>query len=391
MIAIHQRAARIDGPRHGRGLLQGLIVALCLLCAAAAAPARARWPEAQAWAWYERQPWLVGVNFIPSDAINQLEMWQAATYDPVTIDRELGLAEGAGMNVVRVFLHDLPWQQDAAGFTRRIDDFLAIAARHHIETIFVLFDSCWDPQPRLGPQHPPLPGIHNSGWVQSPGARALVDRRQWPRLQAYVSGVIGAFGHDPRVLAWDLWNEPDNGPGSAYARTDAKDKNRYVAALLPQVYAWARAADPVQPLTSGLYKDDDDWSPQGLSAFERMQVEQSDVVSFHNYQWPEDFERHVRWLQQQHRPLLCTEYMARTVGSTIDGTLPVAQRYHVAAISWGLVDGKTQTRLPWDSWDHPYIRSEPPIWHHDLFHADGTPYRQREIDLLRELTGRGAR
>ncbi|HEU5334942.1 MAG TPA: 1,4-beta-xylanase, partial [Terriglobales bacterium] len=169
-----------------------------------------RWTETRANAWYEQQPWLVGSNFIPDDAINELEMWQAATFDPREIDKELGWAEGLGMNTMRVFLHDLLWQQDARGFKQRMNTFLEIAARHHIRPIFVLFDSCWDPYPKLGPQHPPIPGVHNSGWVQSPGAAALQDPAQYARLKEYVQGVIGAFANDPRVLAWDLWNEPDN-------------------------------------------------------------------------------------------------------------------------------------------------------------------------------------
>ena len=92
-------------------------------------PAQAqRWSEARAHDWYAGQPWLVGSNFIPTDAINQLEMWQAATFDPKEIDKELGWAEGLGMNTMRVFLHDLLWQQDPTGFQSRVDTFLTICA-----------------------------------------------------------------------------------------------------------------------------------------------------------------------------------------------------------------------------------------------------------------------
>src|SRR6202167_947714 len=208
-----------------------------------------RWTEAQANAWYAQQPWPVGADFLPSTAINELEMWQADTWDPATIDRELGWAEGIGMNTMRVFLHNLVWEQDPQGFQHRIDVFLSIAARHHIRPIFVLFDSCWDPLPKLGPQHPPIPGVHNSGWVQAPGAEILADPTQYPRLERYVKGVVGAFANDPRILAWDLWNEPDNGTADSYAHGDPKNKNEIILGLLPQVYAWARTAHPTQPLT----------------------------------------------------------------------------------------------------------------------------------------------
>src|SRR5438067_12815316 len=185
----------------------GLALALVLTSAVAQSPS-SRWSEKQASEWYSHQPWLVGSNFLPASAINELEMWQAETFDAAEIDKELGWAEGLGMNTMRVFLHDLLWKQDPSGFQRRLDTFLSIASKHHIRPILVLFDSCWDPDPKLGPQHPPIPGVHNSGWVQSPGALALKDPAQEPRLRAYVEGVVGAFANDPRVLAWDLGKEP---------------------------------------------------------------------------------------------------------------------------------------------------------------------------------------
>ena len=350
--------------------------------------AQQRWTEAEAQAWYARQPWPVGADFLPSTAINELEMWQAATFDPTTIDRELGWAEGAGMNTMRVFLHNLVWEQDPKGFTERVNTFLEIAARHHIRPVFVLFDSCWDPYPKLGPQHPPIPGVHNSGWVQAPGAEMLSDANQYPRLEAYVKGVVGAFAKDDRVLAWDVWNEPDNTNDSSYGAHEPKNKVALVQALMPQVFAWARAEHPTQPLTSGIWHGD--WSSlEKMPPMARVQMEQSDIITFHNYGWPEDFEAHVKLLEQYHRPLIATEYMARGAGSTFDTVLPVAKKYHVGAINWGLVAGKSQTYLPWDSWERPYVLQQPPIWFHDVFYADGRPYREREVEILRELTGRG--
>ncbi|RXS97169.1 cellulase family glycosylhydrolase [Silvibacterium dinghuense] len=358
---------------------------LMLLVATSVASARDRWTQQQANDWYAKQPWLVGSNYIPSNAINQLEMWQAESFDPQENDRELGWAEAIGMNTMRVFLHDQLWQQDPEGFKKRIDTFLAIAAKHHIRPVFVLFDSCWDPNPKLGPQHPPIPGVHNSGWVQAPGAAALEDASQYPRLKAYVEGVVGAFAKDDRVLAWDLWNEPDNGNDSSYGKEEPKNKTELVLKLLPQVFAWAREENPTQPLTSGIWQGD--WSSTStMSPMARVQVEESDVISFHNYGWPEEFEQRITQLEQLHRPLLCTEYMARGAGSLFETILPIAQKHHVAAINWGLVAGKTQTYLPWDSWQRPYVVEQPTVWFHEVFHTDGTPYRKYETDLIRRLT-----
>ena len=165
----------------------------------------ARWTEQRANDWYAQQPWLVGSNYIPATAINELEMWQADTFDPQRIDLELGWAESIGLNTMRVFLHDLLWQQDAPGFQKRIDTFLTIANKHHIRILFVLFDSCWDPYPQLGKQRDPRPGVHNSGWVQSPGAAALKIPRKFrasrrtskvssapsPTIRAFLAGMSG--------------------------------------------------------------------------------------------------------------------------------------------------------------------------------------------------------
>jgi len=351
-------------------------------------PQSARWSEQRASDWYARQPWLVGSNYVPKSAINELEMWQEATFDPDQIDKELGWAEAMGMNTMRVFLHDLLWQQDAAGFRRRIDQFLTIAARHHIRPLLVLFDSCWDPLPRLGPQHPPIPGVHNSGWVQSPGAKALADPGQSSRLKDYVQGVVGAFAKDDRILGWDIWNEPGSDQTDNYPQSELKNKDKIarVAVLLPQAFGWAREVNPMQPLTSGVYEVDVSKDESAQDELERIQLRESDVITFHNYSWPEAFRREIEWLRKFHRPVICTEYMARSAGSTFDTILPIAKQEHVGAINWGFVAGKTQTYYPWESWQHPYILNQPPVWFHEVLHPDGTPYRQAEVDLIRQLT-----
>jgi hypothetical protein len=362
-----------------------LLLCFCLCTAAISASQPARWTEQRANDWYAQQPWLVGSNYIPATAINELEMWQADTFDPKRIDLELGWAESIGLNTMRVFLHDLLWQQDAPGFQKRIDTFLTVANKHHIRILFVLFDSCWDPFPRPGKQREPRPGVHNSGWVQSPGSAALSDPQQLPRLEAYVKGVVGAFAKDPRILGWDVWNEPGGTNEGSYESKELPNKRDLVRAMLPKAFAWARGAGATQPLTSGLW--DGDWASfEKLGPIQQIQLEQSDVLSFHNYSKPDDFLTHVKELQKYHRPMLCTEYMARPQGSTFPGILPIAKQYKVAAINWGLVAGKTQTWYPWDSWKQAYSDHEPTEWFHEIFRNDGEPYRQSETDLIRKLT-----
>jgi hypothetical protein len=371
-----------------RTLVRVVVVAFALVASGALHAQTQRWSEEKAKSWYDQQAWLVGSNYIPADAINQLEMWQAQSFNPAQIDKELGWAESLGMNTMRVFLHDLLWQEDSEGFKKRIGQFLEISSRHHIKPLFVLFDSCWDPDPKLGVQHPPIPGVHNSGWVQSPGRVALTDPAQEGRLKSYVTGVVGAFANDDRVLGWDVWNEPSNTNHGSYFKLEPSNKPELVEALLPNVFAWARDGHPSQPLTSGVW-DIDFENGEPLTKTQQIQLEDSDVISFHNYGWPESFEKEVIILQKFHRPLICTEFMARGAGSTFDTVLPVAKKYKVAAINWGFVAGKTQTYYPWDSWRHPYILDQPTLWFHEVLHPDGKPYREAEVKLIRDLTGRG--
>ena len=362
-----------------------LAAAALAITAAAGAPAQARdaWTKAQANGWYDKQPWMVGANYNPRNAINQFEMWQAETFDPKTIDQELGWAESIGMNVMRVYLHNQLWEDDAEGLKRRMDQFLAIADKHKVRIMFVLFDSCWDPDPVSGPQRPPIPGVHNSGWFQAPGAARLADKTQYDKLFAYVTDVVGHFKNDKRIVAWDVWNEPNNGGGGNYKPTP--NKKALVAGLLGRVFDAAYAVNPTQPLTSGVWIGENWDKRETLDAVEKIQLDRSEVMSFHDYNWPEQWEKRAKQMLSFGRPVLCTEYMARGNGSTFDGSLPLGKKYNIAMINWGFVDGKSQTRLPWDSWKKPYTMEEPTIWFHEVFRADGKPYRQAEVDLIKRL------
>lgn len=343
------------------------------------------WTTEKADRWYDSQPWLVGSNFVPSTAINELEMWQADTFDPTTIDRELGWAESIGMNTMRVFLHNLVWAEDSRGFLERMDDFLAIADKHHIHITFVLLDSVWDPYPRTGKQRDPKPHVHNSGWVQAPGAQILQDSSRWDKeLKPYVLGVLTHFRDDKRIVMWDLMNEPDN-DNPPYGKKEIPNKAKLATQLLKQEWKWAREANPSQPLTSGVWQGE--WgNDTQLSDTARFQLENSDVITFHSYDKPEVTRARIESLRRFGRPIICTEYMARPRGSTFQAILPLLKRERVGAYNWGLVSGKSQTIYPWDSWEKQYTAS-PPVWFHDIFYSDGRPYKPEEVKLIKELTG----
>jgi hypothetical protein len=343
-----------------------------------------RWTQARALQWSKAQPWLVGCNFIPSTAINTLEMWQAATFDPGTIDRELGWAEQLGFNSVRVFLHNLPWEQDSRGFLDRLDKFLTIASSHRIRPMFVMLDACWDPSARLGPQRAPTPHVHNSGWVQCPDIEILKDRAKHATLKGYIQGVIRRFRGDERVLAWDLYNEPDIQNGKPYSDREPADKLDLTRDLLEKAFVWAREVSPSQPLTSAPAQAD---NPAGeLPAATRLALAESDVISFHDYGDLASLRTLVDALAPLGRPLLCTEYLARTSKSRLQTHLPFFKEAGIGAWNWGLVSGKTQTIYPWDSWEKKYT-VEPQVWFHDILRPDGSEFDPAEVDFLRAVTG----
>ncbi len=371
-----------------RRILRGTFTLLAVVATAATAQGQqlpGRWSAERAMAWERETGWLVGANYAPQSAINQLDMWQAESWDPRTIDRELGWAQGLGMNTMRVFLHDLAYKQDPQGFLNRVDEFLAIADRHRIRPMLVLFDAVWDPFPRLGPQRQPVPGLHNSGWLQSPGVEILRDSMRHRELEPYVKGVVGRFANDRRIVAWDLFNEPDNRNGGSYGAFEPVNKGEMALALLRRTFQWAREMNPTQPLTAGPWKGDYVDSSQTLPITTFM-LENSDVITFHSYDDLPNLQRQVAALQKYGRPVLCTEYMARPRGSTFESILPFFKQQAVDAYNWGFVSGESQTIYPWDSWQRAYP-SEPPVWFHDIFRPDGTPYRAEEVQLIRSLTG----
>lgn len=333
--------------------------------------ASARWTEEQANAWGAAQPWYSGVNYIPSNAVNQIEMWSAGTFDPGRIDEELGWAEELGFNTLRVFLSSVVWQNDPDGMKERISSFLDICKNHGIRPMFVFFDDCWEAESAYGKQPAPKAGIHNSGWVRDPSMSVRKDEDSLYELaESYMSDIFTTFGRDDRILMWDLFNEPGG--------------NQLVTQSLPlvkKVFEIARKCLPSQPLTCGIWMLDKAYAP--LNAF---QLQNSDVISYHCYA-PEDVHAaEIKHLEVFNRPMFCTEYMARTKGSTFSSIMPLLKKKKVGAINWGLVEGKTNTKYSWED-PHP-DGSEPALWFHDILRTDGTPYKTEEIEVIKKLNNR---
>ncbi len=333
-----------------------------------------RWSSDEINEWYARRPWLCGFNYLPRAAVNWIELWQAESFDAATIDQELGWAQAVGFNTLRTNLHPLVWSADPAGMRARLDTFLGIASRHGLSTMLCLFDDCGFSgiEPHLGRQGDPIPGVHNSGAVASPGRAVVRDRAQWPRLQRYVEDIVGHFTGDERIVAWDLYNEPGNDSvfvpeRFAFLSTQLLPHS---LDLLQRTFEWARASRPTQPLTTGV------WFP----AFEenRILLDLSDFVTFHNYSDLAATTAQVDSLRSEGRPIVCTEWLARNIGSMAATHLPYFKAQRVGCYHWGLVNGRTQTHLAW-----PGFEAAGNPWQHDLFHADGREYDGKEMETFR--------
>lgn len=332
-----------------------------------------RWTAEKANAWYAKQPWLMGCNFVPTTAVNDVEMWSRDTFDADTIRRELGWARDIGMNTVRVFLSYTVWKAEGRAFLDHFDEFLGMAAEKDIRVMPILFDDCafdGGVDPFYGPQPAPVPGVHNSRWVPSPGFAVADDPQQAASCRAYVDAVVGAHKDDDRIVAWDLYNEPGN-----------TGRKLLCLPLLVNVFAWARAQTPEQPLCCGYWNQSPEWD--GLN---RTMMELSDVINLHAYTPLEETKRLVERARQEKRPIFISEWMHRPNGSCIMDHLPWFKEEKIGVWQWGLVQGKTQTHLSWSTMGTGKPDPNPALWQHDVLYPDGSPYREDEMVLMRKLT-----
>jgi len=332
--------------------------------------AQEKWTTKKANDWYAQQGWLRGCNYQPSTAINQLEMFQAATFDTATINKELGWAQDLGFNVMRVYLHHLLWVSDKEGFKKRLDTYLSISTKHKIKTLFVFFDDCWNDTSWSGTQPAPKPGVHNSGWVRDPGTMIYSHPDTMKVLEAYVKDVLSTFKNDKRILLWDLYNEPGN--------SGQFDKSM---PLLQQVFTWAREINPSQPVSAGIWNNDTRFA--NLNTF---QLANSDIITYHNYSYVNNHQNNIDTLRKYGRPLICTEYMARRNASLFQVIMPLLKKENVGAINWGFVSGKTNTIFAWDT---PIKDGrEPGLWFHDIYRKDGTPFSKEEVEFIKRITAK---
>lgn len=330
-----------------------------------------RWTEKEANAWWKAQKWPLGFNYVTSDAVNDIEMWMDATFHPALIEKELHIAASLGYNSVRVFLSFAVWYHERERFLANFERFLQIADGAGLSAMPVLFDDCafdFGSEPEYGPQPEPVRGVHNSRWVPSPGFAVQDDASYADALREYVCAVIGAHRTDARVLIWDMYNEPGN----------SKRFEKCIP-LLQNAFAYARACEPVQPLTAGI------WEFSRNREAEDICLACSDVISMHYYGRLERLRTHVANLESRNRPILVTEWLHRPLGSTVEDILPYFCERKIGAYQWGMIQGRTQTNLSWSTMNGGTPDPTPALWQHDILYPDGTPYRTEEVALIAKL------
>ena len=331
-----------------------------------------KWSIEKANEWYKNIGWVVGFNYVTSTAVNSTEMWQFDTFDIETINKELAVAAEMGFNSCRVFLQFLVWESERNGFLDTFDKFLAIACKHGISVMPILFDDCAfsGNEPFLGKQHDPVTGVTNSRWTPSPGSVIADDPEKIGVLEEYVQSIVKRFGDDSRVLMWDVYNEPGN-----------NGRGEKSILFLQNAFDWVRKCDPVQPVTAGA------WDRDKQTAWDTECLALSDVISFHDYESIGRTKEHVAFLREFERPIFCTEWLLRQNNNTFMIHLEFFKKNNISAYNWGLVEGKTQTYLSWVQENNP-VEGLPDLWQHDLFYKDLTPYNPNEIDLIKKLTSK---
>lgn len=325
------------------------------------------WSKEKAWEWYKNQPWIVGMNYVPSYAVNSTEMWQKESFDIGVIEKELIKAEELNFNVARVFLQYILYKEDKESFFNNFESFVSVAFKHGIKTMPILFDDCAFAcmEPKLGKQWEPLPCVHNGRWTASPGFVYADSESEAPFLESYVKEIVGKYKDDGRIILWDLYNEPGN--------SERKEKSHK---LLKNTFKWAREVNPSQPLSACIW---------AYSDFDKLCCELSDIINFHDYSDMEITKRRLEFLEQYDRPMVCTEWLNRPLSNTFETHVPLYKEKNIGIVNWGLVAGKTQTYLSWDSSKNPKD-GKPEVWQHDIFDEDLNPYNEKEIEFIKSMT-----
>ena len=352
---------------------------------------KTQWSAEKANRWYGKLPWLRGCNFIGSDCANRFDMWQSyrAREKLRTAERELALCRELGFNTVRLWIIFEAWLNEPEFFMEMLERYLTICAENGLSVMLCLANEEDLPQGefgefecrRVGEQDYAL-GYHQGRFPEPPETAA---RLKWhyaqspelaPAFWQMIREIVTRYAEDERILCWNVYNEPGNALGEA------------CVPILERMFQEVRSCDPIQPLTADVWRGmgDDDWPEHREEA---VALQNSDIISFHNYEPFPAFCRAVDRFRTLGRPLFCTEWLHRICRNEVRDTYPLMYLANIANYCWGFVVGKTQTNEPWEmiweQYEDPHIHTDYDFtkWQHDLFRPNLRPYDPRETELIR--------
>lgn len=348
------------------------------------------WNKERAWEWYNARPWIRGCNFMGSDCANRIDQWQEYGFEErfQTADRELKLVAETGFNSIRIIMDFFVWKHERAGYMQRLERYIALAAKYGITCTIVFGNDCMPVKAealsrlKLGEQEWHL-GWHGGRKVSQHGTFGeagyhLLDEPELA-LEHYewVREIVDTYKNDERILMWDVFNEPGN-------------SNRKNMSLphLKKFFEIIREINPIQPLTAGIFTCDG--KVDELPEIQRFALDNSDIVSFHNYGSYETNVCLLKRLKKLGRPIVNTEWLARCLHNNVQEIYPLFYLEKVGCYCWGFVVGKYQTHEPWNSvWDqyekNPNLDWDFTKWFHDLYRPSLHPYDPKEIELIKRF------
>lgn len=350
---------------------------------------KTKWTCEQANAWYEKQGWLRGCNFIGSDCTNRLDMFQSykAEEKLKTAERELALCQQIGFNSVRIWANFDVYYAEPESYMEIFDRYIELCAKYGQKVMVVLTHEEDLPRgdvfvpKKMGEQEYAL-GEHQGRIPLSEEEAAKPPKHymEFPELRELyldmVRRTVRKYAKDERIFCWNIYNEP-----GIYLGERSME-------LLRVLFDTVRQEDPIQPLCADIWRGIKNGDIR--TEEEKLALELSDVISFHSYQAYEKLVAEIRFHQKQNRPVFLTEWLHRINHNNIYEIYPLLYFANVGSYCWGFVVGKTQTHEPWPhlwrQWDKGEgDRYDFTKWQHDLFRPNLRPYDPHEILLIEKF------
>lgn len=347
-----------------------------------------RWSKERAWEWYNAHPWIRGCNYMCADCVNRVDQWQSLHFEEYlkTTEEELKVMKELGFNSVRLILEYVVWKEEHDSFLERFDRYIELCHKYGISCMIVLANDCMPPKtelwkmPYIGEQHYDW-GYHGGRKHSQHGGHScpaphyyLDDEESRKDYFKMVEEIVTMYKDDERILMWDLFNEPGNSN-----RRDITMPN------LKAMFEVVRKINPSQPLTVAAWWCGED--RRFNNELDQFALENSDIISYHNYGRYEEHIQVIKYLKSLGRPIVNSEWLARCTDNTVFDNFPLFYLENIGSYNWGFVAGKYQTYEPYEAhWNWYRDDKNAPIdftkWFHDLYRPSLRPYDPRETELI---------